>query len=86
MPEVTIQESVIELTHGRKGKIAVLMYIGAEDPVVELDSAVSAYVGHSNHAQFIDINMDNPWVRVIIYGMNEIKQEDFDPLRHKLQP
>jgi hypothetical protein len=85
MKEIKIQESSIELTHGRKGQVAVFMYAGDEDPVDKLDWAVSKYVGHIGHNQFIDINMDNPWVRVIIAGINEMSQQDFDPGKHKLK-
>jgi hypothetical protein len=85
MGQVKIQESSIDLTHGRKGQVAVLIYAGEDDPVAKLDWAVSEYVGHVGHNQFIDINMDNPWVRVIISGINEMNQEDFDPSKHKLK-
>jgi len=85
MEKVIIQESSIELTHGRTGQIAVLMYVGENDPVAKLNSVVSEYVGNVGHNQFVDINMDNPWVRVIITGINEMKQEDFNPLKHKLK-
>jgi len=85
MEKVIIQESSIELTRGRKGQIAILGYVGSEDPVAKLDMAVSQYVGNIGHNQFIDINMDNPWTRVIISGINDMKQEDFDPTIHKLK-
>lgn len=86
MEKVIIQESSIELTRSRKGQIAILVYVGSEDPVAKLDLAVSQYVGNVGHIQFIDINMDNLWTRVIISGINEMKQEDFDPTNHKLKP
>ena len=85
MGQIKIQESSIDLTFERKGQIAILMYAGEEDPVQKLDTAVSEYVGNVGHNQFIDINMDNPWVRVIISGINDMKQEDFDPTKHKLK-
>lgn len=84
MGNIKFQESEIELTHKGKGKIAILMYCGEDDPVALLDQAVSTYVGNKGHNQFIDINMDNPWIRVVIAGINEMKQEDFDPKKHKL--
>jgi hypothetical protein len=52
--------------------------------VKTLDYAVSQYVGYKPFTQFIDIEMDNPWVRVIVFGINEMNQEDFDPLKHRL--
>jgi len=85
MGKVTIQESTIDLTFGRKGKIAVFMYVGEDDPVAILDNAVSQYVGHEGYSEFIDINMDNPWVRVVMSGVNEMNQVPFNPAIHKLK-
>jgi len=85
MGKVKIQESEIDLTNGKKGKIAILIYVGEEDPVVKLDQAVSAYVGHESYNQYVDIHMDNPWTRVIVSGINEMKQADFDSTKHKLE-
>jgi hypothetical protein len=84
MGRIKIQESRIELTGGRFGKIAVLIYAGEGDPDVALESAVSSYVGNVGYNEFVDINMDNPWVRVVMSGMNEMTQEDFDPQKHML--
>ena len=86
MGQIKFQESTIDLTHGRKGQVAILMYAGDGDPVATLDLAVSEYVGNVGHNQFVDINMDNPWIRVIISGINDMTQEDFDPSKHKLKP
>jgi hypothetical protein len=84
MGKVKIQESEIDLKNGDKGKMAIFMYVGEEDPVAILDAVVSTYVGHKGYNQYIDINMDNPWTRVIVSEINEMKQEDFDPSKHKL--
>ena len=84
MGQIKIQESEIDLTHGRKGKMAVLMYAGEDDPVAKLDQAVSTYVGNKGHHQFIDIHMDNPWIRVIMSDINNINQRDFDPQTDRL--
>lgn len=85
MGQITIQESSIDLINERKGKIAVLMYVGEEDPVAILDKAVSQYVGHEGYSEFIDINMDNPWVRVVMSGINEMKQVPYNPATHNLK-
>lgn len=85
MGQIKIEESEINLTHNRKGKVAILMHSGDGDPVNELDLAVHQYVGNELHMQFVDINMDNPWVRVIISGINEMEQENFDPTKHGLK-
>jgi len=86
MGKVIFQESIINLTQGRKGKVAMFMFAGDEDPVPKLDWAVSEYVGHEGYMEFIDINMDNPWTRVVISGINDMEQVEFDPSKHKLKP
>jgi hypothetical protein len=86
MRNVKIQESTIDLTLGRKGQVAVLIYVGTDDPVATLDWAVSEYVGTVGYNEYIDINMDNPWTRVIISKINDMKQDDFDPTIHRLRP
>lgn len=85
MEDIKIEESLIDLTNGRKGKIAVFFYTGEGDPVKALDHAISVYVGNERYTELIDINMDNPRFRVIMSGVNELKQENFDPLRHRLK-
>jgi hypothetical protein len=82
--EVKIQESPIDLINGDKGKVAIFMYQGEDDPMEALDKAVHQYVGKGYVTQFIDIDMDNPCVRVIVSGIDEMKQDDFNPLKHKL--
>ena len=81
MDKVKFQESPIKLTHDGQGKIGILTYEGEDDPVAELDAAVSAYVKDKEHIELVDINIDNPWLRVIATGINEMEQRDFDPKR-----
>ena len=82
MRQVKIQENIIQLEDGNKGKVAVFLYGGEGNPMVALDDAVKEYVGVEPSSQFIDINMDNPWVRVVITHINEMLQDDYDPSRH----
>ncbi len=85
MGNVKIQESTIDLQNGQKGRVAVLTNVGEENPTAKLDWAVAEYVGNAGYNQFVDVHADNPYMRVIISGINEMSQEDFDPLKHKLQ-
>ncbi len=78
MGKVKFQESTIDLKHDRHGKIAVFFYEGSDDPRGALDQAVSKYVQHDSFSQFVEISRNNPWVRVVILGMNEMDQKDFD--------
>ena len=56
-----------DLKVGYKFVGKILMYIGDSDPVKYLDEAISEYTNiGENYREFIDANMDNPWVRIII--------------------
>ncbi|MEM1000520.1 MAG: hypothetical protein AAGN35_25935 [Bacteroidota bacterium] len=65
-------------------KIGILIYQGSGDPVMNLNAAVRRYVRNENYQEFIDANMDNPWVRVIIKGVNDMSSTEFDPVAHRL--
>ena len=51
------------------GKCAILRSYYPGDVVEMLNTAVSRYVGDVPYNEFIDINMDDPWTRVIISDM-----------------
>ena len=71
MEEITINESMIDLPIGKANKVAVFTYSGDGNPISALDDAVREYVGtNSDYQQFVDFNMDNPWVRVVIFNIN----------------
>lgn len=84
MGQVKIQESKFKLKNNGNGKIAIFLYAGEDDPIEPIDKAVSSYVKNKSHIELIDINMDNPRLRIVISGINEMKQEDFDSLKHQL--
>ena len=61
------------------GKVAILRGgIGAMNPKAFMDKAVSEYVKYNTFNQFVEIHLDNPWVRVIVKGINEVKYEPFN--------
>lgn len=64
--DIIYQETI---TTDGKLKIGVFTYNGVGDPVKHLDDAVYDYVGDKPFNEFIDADMDNPWVRVIIFGL-----------------
>ena len=82
MGKVTFTETMVDSDSGNPGKMVVFKYAGTEDPVLKLDEVVSKYVGDAPYTEFVDVHMDNPWVRVIIIGMNEMKQKEFNPQVH----
>jgi hypothetical protein len=81
MKDIIYQEA--KTTNG-KVKVGILIYTGSGDPVKNLNEAVNLYVGHEGYNEFIDANMDNPWVRVIIKGINDMEQVKFKPGTHHL--
>jgi hypothetical protein len=81
MNEVQLKEIT---TRAGQVKVAIFTFVGYDDPTVALDRAVATYVGHEGYNEFIDANMDNPWVRVIIKGINDLDAVRFDPNNHRL--
>lgn len=74
-----INEAETELENGKKGKIAVFLYAGEEDPSPILEYAVKQYVGdYKNYIELIDAQMDCPWVRVVVSDVNDMKPVSFD--------
>lgn len=80
---LSINEAIYDLENGKKGKIAVLIYSGSGDPKPILDYAVNIY-SNDLFSEFIDANLDNPWMRVILSDVNEMNQEIFDADKHRL--
>lgn len=85
MSKVTIQKSQFELPNGRKGVIAIFMYVGEEDPVIMLDNAVSTYTEYESYHEFIDNDMNNPSIRVIVSEINAMDQREFDRQNDRLK-
>ncbi len=82
---LTINEAEYPLEKYGSGKIAVFIYTGSGDPKQILDYAVHEYVETNGYHELIDANLDNPWMRVIVSDINNMKQEPFDTLIHKLK-
>lgn len=64
--------------------VGIFKYIGDGDPVKNLNDAIALYVGNKAFSEFIDANMDNPWIRVILKGVNDMGQMKFNPKKHHL--
>ncbi len=72
------------LSKDNKVKVGILIYVGSGDPVKNLNTAVGFYAGYEGYNEYIDANMDNPWVRVIIKGINDLDEAEFNPEIHHL--
>jgi len=81
IPNINFREAS---TDGGRTKTAIFIYTGPGDPVPYLKQAVSLYVLNNGYNEFIDANMDNPWVRVVIFGLNDMDQTTFDSDIHHL--
>ena len=44
----------------------------ADNPTDYMDNAVSILVKHELYNEFIESYLDNPWIRIIIFGFNNI--------------
>lgn len=47
---------------------------GCGNPKLYMDTAVGEYVHQTMYNEFVEIFLDNPWVRVIIFGINNINE------------
>jgi hypothetical protein len=86
MKEVEIfEQPLIDKNNKVRGKMAILRGgLRSPNPVAVMNTAVSNYVEREPHNQFIEINMDNPWLRVVISGINEVDYEEFKDQRLKI--
>jgi hypothetical protein len=62
--EITVEE----LKRDIRQRVAILTYRGDGDPVSKLDKKVREYTNGKEYWEFIDMNMDNPWTRIIVFG------------------
>ena len=82
---IKINESIFPLKDGTTGKIGILMYYGEGDPKISLNKAVKQYTkSDKKYIELIDAELSNPWMRVIISGVNKMNQTDFDPKKHNI--
>jgi hypothetical protein len=66
-----------ELTQGSNVKIAIFTYTGNKNPKTYLDEAIREYTEGKSFNQFIDSHLDNPWTRVVVLGINEMKTKQY---------
>jgi hypothetical protein len=64
MGEITIEE----LKNNNSKRVSILTYRGDGDPVRKLDDKIREYTNGEKYCEFIDMNMDNPWTRIIVFG------------------
>lgn len=78
MSQIEIFEQYLTNGDDKKGKMAILRgRPQSENPTSLMNDAVSKYVDNSPYNEFIEIEMDNPWVRVVVGGINKLNYEEF---------
>ena len=76
MQTIEIFEQPIMNGDLRVGTLAILRGgLGTDNPSAAMSEAVTLYVANSGvgYNEFVEIFLDNPWVRVIITGINEVE-------------
>lgn len=78
MKDVQICEYDLTKEGVKQGKVAILSGgLHSNNPIAHMNAAVSEYVGRDLYNEFIEIHMDNPWVRVIVSNINDLDYKDF---------
>lgn len=79
--EDRIFEYPIELKSGKKLYLAILIGgLTSDNPTQYMNDKVSEYIKGELYNEYIDVNLDNPWVRVIITDINNLTEQDFEEL------
>lgn len=70
-----------QLLEGRNDVTMVVLFGGmnSQNPKAYMDMAVHDYlVKHGNpmYNEFVEIHLDNPWLRVIIVGINDLPYKE----------
>jgi hypothetical protein len=60
----------IEYEYSKLGKNTLLgiYYRGDNEPVRKIDKFIRSKVSTENYTEYVDMNMNNPWVRIIVIG------------------
>ncbi len=62
--DITIEE----LKSNNSKRASIITYRGDGDPVMALNDKIQEYTNGEMYWEFIDMNMDNPWTRIIVFG------------------
>lgn len=82
MKDVQICEYILTNEEVNRGKVAILRGgVNVKKPIELMNAAVSKYVGNDPFNEFVEIHMDNPWVRVIVSNINNLDYKDFENQR-----
>lgn len=69
---------VFENKLGETGKVAILVGgLNSEKPFEFMNEAVYKYCDGTPVVQFVNIELNNPWTRLIIKGLNDLPFENY---------
>jgi len=72
------EQTLIAKSGNQNGRIAVLRGgLDSDKPTSYMSAAVTSFVGSKLYNEFVEIYLDNPWVRVIIFDINKTEYEPF---------
>ncbi|MEA5141847.1 hypothetical protein [Arcicella rigui] len=78
MNKIEIFEQELKNGDSTVGKVAILRGgLNTDNPTAIMNDAVSTYVGTKGYNEFIEVFLDNPWVRVVVSGINELDYKEF---------
>lgn len=84
MSKIEIFEQELKKGNTTVGKVAILRGgLNTDNPNPIMNDAVSKYVGRTGYNEFVEIHLDNPWVRVIVSGINDFEYKTFTTQRLK---
>lgn len=80
MKDVEIfEQELIGKSKKKVGKVAILRGgLSSDRPISHMNEAVSKYVGQTGYNEFVEITLDNPYLRVVVSGINELEFKKFD--------
>ncbi len=79
MDKIEIFEQELMKEGTKVGKVAILRGgLNTDNPNPIMNAAVSKYVGNTGYNEFVEIYLDNPWVRVVVSGINELEYKPFE--------
>lgn len=64
-----------DIKSGKKNKARIVILkggLGEDNPKDYMDRIVEEYIGNEPHNVFIERTLDNPFIRVIIFGIDDL--------------
>lgn len=77
----------LDLKSGKKLKISLMVGgLKSDNPTEHMNDIVKRFGEREfegKYNEFIDSTLDNPWFRILISDINDITDDDYDPLKER---